>query len=75
MKVETPQEWARRVMQEIRSGQLNPPPVEEPAKDGAATERAIKLAKEIGREKAAAQRINREVLKHYMIGEEWKGER
>lgn len=70
MKVETPEQWAKRVAQEIRAGKLSPAPVEEPAKDDAAMEKAIKLAKEIGRERAAAQRSNREVLRHYMVGEE-----
>ena len=70
MKVETPEQWAKRVAQEIKAGQINPPPVEDPAKDDAAMEKAIKLAKEIGRERAAAQRSNREVLRHYMVGEE-----
>lgn len=69
MKVETPEQWAKRVAAEIRAGQLTPPPIQEPVKDTASEEAAIKLAKEIGRERAAQQRSNMDVLKHYMIGE------
>ena len=66
MNFETPQEWAKRVANEIRAGKLTPPPVEEPVKD-ITNEEAIKLAKEIGREAAAKNSSVADKLRPYLI--------
>lgn len=66
-KVETVEQWAKRVASEIRRGQLEPPAVKEPKKT--ISEEALNLAKELGREKAASQAslTGNKGLKSYMI--------
>lgn len=66
-KVETIEQWAKRVASEIRRGQLEPPAVKEPKKT--ISEEALNLAKELGRERAASQAslTENKGLKHYLI--------
>ena len=66
MKVETPEQWAKRVAAEIRAGKLTPEPVKETVKNDIG-EDAIRLAKKIGREAAARYGSIADKLAPYMI--------
>lgn len=67
MRVETPQEWAKRVAAEIRRGQLEPDKVPEQPKE--VSKDALRLAIEIGKERAASKASLKDnpAFRHYMI--------
>ena len=67
MRVETPQEWAKRVAAEIRRGQLEPDKVPEQPKE--ISKDALKLAIEFGKERAARRTSLKDNpgFRHYMI--------
>ena len=67
MRVETPEQWAKRVAAEIRRGQLEPDKVPEQPKE--ISKEAVKLAIELGRERAASKVSLKDNpgFRHYMI--------